>query len=169
MLIKDDFGITMSDEGGKEWIEKNLQIVYISLQNIDNALNGKLKDLAGGATFKMAEYHPPKECPTCTYSGWTSGTTVTFYTIKDNPLVQMNIYHEFGHVLDNSPGLVDVFSGHEGINNPKFLQDGYLSREALIDQSRDMYQHPISIYGDDPLGAQAEHWQTFSPTMSLEI
>jgi hypothetical protein len=71
----------------------------------------------------------------------------------------MNIFHEFGHLIDNSPGTVNAFSRDPGINNPDFLNDdGYLDRMALIDKSQDMYQHPMSIYTDDPITAQEEHW-----------
>jgi RHS repeat-associated protein len=156
--IKSKYGITMSDEGEKPWSLQNLRIVFLSLQNINNALNGKLKSIIGSATWKMAEYRPTADCTTCTYRGWTTGTNVTFHTMGNNAIHQMNIYHEFGHVLDNSPGLENVFSRDPGINNRDFLHDGYLSRDALIDKSRDMYQNPMTIYGNDPIRAQEEHW-----------
>jgi hypothetical protein len=158
-IIKDKFGITMSDGGGKDWNALNLSIVHSSLENINVALSGKLKSLVGGATFKLAEYVPTADCPTCTYSGWTSGTSITFYTMGSAAIRQMNINHEFGHLMDNSPGMVNVFSRDPDINNPDFLDNsGYLDRSALIDKSKDMYQHPMSIYGKDPIRAQEEHW-----------
>ena len=41
----------------------------------------------------------------------------------------MNIYHEFGHMLDNAPGLVDVFSG--ALDDPSFVGDnGYLTKDS---------------------------------------
>lgn len=61
--------------------------------------------------------------------------------------------------MDNSPGMVNIFSHGPGINNPELLDDnGYLDRSALIDKSKDMYQHPMSFYGKDPIRAQEEHW-----------
>ncbi|MBV6449396.1 MAG: hypothetical protein MHPDNHAH_00106 [Anaerolineales bacterium] len=162
-LIKDEFGIKMSEEddanntNAKAWDLRNLMIVYNTLGTINVALNGRLKSLVGGATFKWGEHDP--NGGNTTYRGLTYSTTITFYTIGNAAIRQMNIFHEFGHLMDNSPGMVNVFSRNPDINNPDFLDDnGYLDRSALIDRSQDMYQHPMSIYGDDPVSAQEEHW-----------
>jgi len=72
--IKEKYGVEVSDDGGKAWDPSNLLLIYSNLYRINRTLNGKLRSLVGGATFKMAEYIPTAECPTCTYSGWTSGT-----------------------------------------------------------------------------------------------
>jgi len=95
------------------WDARNLQNMYKSLGIINNALKGKTRSLIGGAIVKWGEYVETKEiCPQggCTYSGLTGGTTVTFKTIGKSVIRQMNIYHEFGHVLDNQPGRIDYFS-----------------------------------------------------------
>ncbi|WKZ47076.1 MAG: RHS repeat-associated core domain-containing protein [Anaerolineales bacterium] len=162
-LMKDEFGIKMSEEddanntNAKAWDLRNLMIVYNTLGTINVALNGRLKSLVGGATFKWGEHDP--NGGNTTYRGLTYSTTITFYTIGNAAIRQMNIFHEFGHLMDNSPGMVNVFSRNPDINNPDFLDDnGYLDRSALIDRSQDMYQHPMSIYGDDPASAQEEHW-----------
>ncbi|MCI0554079.1 MAG: RHS repeat-associated core domain-containing protein, partial [Anaerolineae bacterium] len=136
--IKVKYNITMSDKGGKKWSLKNLRTVYASLQNMDNALNGQLKEIAGGATFQMAEYQPTAKCSSCTYGGWTSGTTITFYTMGDAAIRQMNIYHEFGHLIDSQPGeMYDVFTNAlEGQGSPGYVgSDGYLNPDALISGS----------------------------------
>jgi hypothetical protein len=134
--IKSKYGITMSDEGGKAWSLLNLRIVFLSLQNINNVLNGNLKSIIGGATFMMAEYHPTDDCPLCTYGGWTAGTTVTFYTMGTAAIRQMNIYHEFGHLIDSLPGIMyDVFTNAlKNIDSPGFVgSNGYLNPDALVE------------------------------------
>jgi len=115
----------------------NLRIIYSSLQNINNALNGKLKSIIGSATFKMGEYTPPSDCPLCIYGGWTSGTTVTFYTIGNAAIRQMNIYHEFGHLIDSLPGsMYDAFTNALlGEGSPSYIINGYLNPDALINLS----------------------------------
>ena len=155
----------MSGDGGKKWDSRNLHLMYKSLGNINDALNGRTRSLIGGAIFKWGEYKETTEnCPngSCTYSGFTEGTTVTFFTIGNAVIRQMNIYHEVGHVLDNSPGMVNVFSGNPNINSPDFITDeGYLDTNSLISMSiyenRDAIQHPYSILDDATIGAQ-EHW-----------
>ena len=102
---------------------------------MDKVLGGKFRSLIyqGNPVFKLAEYSPTADCPLCQYSGETSGTTVTFYTLGNDPIRQMNIYHESGHLLDNSPGLVDTFSGAlDNIHHPTFIgQNDYLDPKAL--------------------------------------
>jgi len=166
--IKDKYGIDMSEKNDpnnpnpKKWDVKNLMLIDSSLFKINNALNGKLKSLVGGATFKWGEHKRTGPKDLSTYDGLTYGTTITFNTLGNNAIRGMNILHEFGHLMDNSPGMVDVFSRDPGINNPGFLTDkGYLNRLALVDQSQDMIQHPLSVYTDDPskrIIAQQEHW-----------
>jgi len=130
------FGIILSNED-KDWDEANAKLAYDSLVNINESLNGKLKSIVGGATFKLAEYVATKDnCPNggCTYSGWTAGTTVTFYTMGNAAIRQMNIYHEFGHLIDSLPGkMYDVFT--EALKNegsPNYIgSNGYLNPSAL--------------------------------------
>jgi len=163
-LIKDEFGITMSEENdynnpnAKTWDVKNLMTIFNSLSKINVALNGKLKSLVGGATFKWGEHDPGGG--NTTYHGLTYGRTISFFNIGNAAIRQVNIFHEFRHLIDNSPGMVDVFSRDPGINNPDFLDnDGYLDTNALVDQG--MIQHSYSINTDDQserLIAQQEHW-----------
>jgi hypothetical protein len=134
--IKSKFGIEMSDEGGKNWDVKNLRLVYSSLQNINNALNGNLKSLVGEATFKLAEY-TGEGCPKgkiCTYGGSTSGSTITFSTTGNDLIHQMNLYHEFGHVLNNLPGHDNEFSDAlKNYDHRSFINsEGKLDSSALI-------------------------------------
>jgi hypothetical protein len=167
--IKEKYGIEMSDAGGKAWDPSNMLLAYSSLYNINIALKGNLKSLVQGAIFQLREYVPTNEnCPNggCTYQGWTNGTTITFETMGTAAIRQMNIYHEFGHLLDNSPGMVDVFSTNPNINSSEFVtNDGYLNTNALISGSvsdptygtSQAVQHPYSILVDSTVGAQ-EHW-----------
>jgi hypothetical protein len=129
--IKVKYNITMSDKGGKAWRLKNLRIVYASLQNIDNALNGTLKSLVGGATFKLMNQNPEDG----QYHGVThlDGSGVDFYTLGDDAIRQMNIYHEVGHLIDNVPGMKNVFTDAvKNQKNPSWVRDGYVNTDALV-------------------------------------
>jgi hypothetical protein len=106
--IKSKFGIEMSDKGAKAWTIDNLRLMSSSLNNINNALNGNLKSLSQGWTFLMQNQKGGGS-----YHGVTStdGTmTIDFYTLGDDALRQMNIYHEVGHLIDNVPGMENVFT-----------------------------------------------------------
>ena len=161
-MIKILYGITLSDEGGKAWDNTNAKLVYDSLGNINKALGGQLKSLVGGATFKLSEHTGSGE-----YYGETSGTSITFYTIGKDAIRQMNIYHEFGHVIDNIPKIKDVFSKTlKNLASPSFVQaNGFLDPAAL--SSADVFdpnygtaqaiQHPYSFL-DDPTIASQEQW-----------
>jgi RHS repeat-associated protein len=134
-LIKDEFGIIMSDEGGKPWDSRNLQLMHTSLSNVDKILNGKLESLVKGATFKLIEQDKSKGGQ---YHGEThtiGPTGIDFYTVGDDAIRQMNIYHEVGHLLDNVPKSKDVFmNAVENENSPSWVADGYINKDALISQ-----------------------------------
>ena len=163
--IKSKFGIEMSEESDdhnlhpKKWNIDNLRIIWGALNQINNvALNGKLKELAGGATFKWGEY-ANSDCSGGSYCGRTYGTTIEFFNVGQANINLQNIFHEFAHVLDNSSKTYNAFSHAEGINNPDFLDDGgYLDPAALIDPYNDMIQDNLSVYAGDMVKAQNEHW-----------
>ncbi len=92
----------------KSWTIENLSLVYDSLQNIDNVLNGKLKSLVDGASFWLQKQNASDG----QYHGVThlDGSGIDFYTLNNDTLRQMNVYHEVGHLLDNVPALKDVFT-----------------------------------------------------------
>ena len=94
------------------------------------ALGGKAYSLVRGATFKLAEY--TKDAGE--YYGLTEGTTVTFFTKVGAAIRQMNIYHEVGHLINNMPGSIDVFSNAlTDATDRSFVGDnGYIVAEALI-------------------------------------
>jgi hypothetical protein len=118
-LIKRDFGITMEDGGaehpvfvdkkgsptsrGQAWDLKNIVQVYTGLSNINVALRGRLKSAIGYATFTLNS-HPISG----KYYGNTSGQIIDFYVTSIMPL--QNLYHEFGHVLNNLPEKDNDFS-----------------------------------------------------------
>ena len=159
-LIKRQFGITLSDSD-KTWDTRNASLLYSSLLNISAALGGRLRSIVenAGVTFRWTEYVGPKE-----YYSETSLTEVEFQTIGSAALRQQNIYHEFGHVLDNLPGMVDIFSKalkNTNTDDPSWLaSDGELDPRALIEGidvddpnyagGADAYQHPST----DPI----EQW-----------
>jgi RHS repeat-associated protein len=91
-LIHDDLGITMSDDK-HNWDTNNLEIVYFGLAQIDNIFGGKTKSFAEGSVFLLDGK------PIGQYSGFTTGRTIIFYTGSTIPF--QNLYHEFGHLLDN--------------------------------------------------------------------
>lgn len=163
-----DYGVTLADGGagddwqisvwGKKVNSKNWDLASarqadLALSRINKALEGKLHSIIGSATFTLNE-HP--ESPY--YYGYTHGSTVDFYIT--NKLSLINIYHEFGHVLNSLPGKDDAFSNAPNINNPDFLDDyGYLDTQALINKNASIYyQHAMSVFGDDKVTAQREHW-----------
>jgi hypothetical protein len=54
------------------------------------------------------------------------------------PIRQMNIYHEYGHLIDNLLGHAprNALQGEGGEGNPSYVGDsGYLNSEALISPS----------------------------------
>ena len=91
-LIKGDFGITMSDNK-HNWDVKNLILVYFGLEQIDSLFGGKIKSIVGDSVFQLDGNVAGH------YSGYTQGRTITFYTGTTVP--EQNLYHEFGHLLDN--------------------------------------------------------------------
>jgi hypothetical protein len=133
---KKRYGVTLSDEGGKSWDAANAYVAYASLFTMDNALGGTLKSIVNGSTFKLAEYHRTKQnCPSgnCTYSGWTEGTTVTFYTTGTNVLRPINVFHESGHVLNSLPESDNIFSNRlASLDHPSFINNGYIDAAAAI-------------------------------------
>jgi RHS repeat-associated protein len=126
--IKNQFGITMSDEGGKEWDLRNLTLISSSLQNIDDALNGQLKSWVGGAIFWLKKQNSGGQ-----YRGVThlDGSGIDFYTLGNDAIRQINIYHEVGHLIDNVPGLKDVFTNSVEDENPSWVSNDYISQGAL--------------------------------------
>ena len=106
--IKGDFGVTLKDGGtehqyfidtrgnptskGRDWNEKNASLVYFGL----STMNG-IKSIAGSLTFTL-NTHPDANH----YFGYTTPGNVDFYNTTTIPL--QNLYHEFGHVLNNVAG-----------------------------------------------------------------
>lgn len=132
-LIKAIYDIALVD-GDKAWTNANAKVIYESLNNMDSALLGQVKSLFGGRTLKLSEYSPTASCPTCTYGGWTSSGTITFYTTDNEPIRQMNVYHEFGHLIDSWPITEDRFSSALGAADRSFITEGgYVNSAALLE------------------------------------
>ncbi len=152
MMIWVKFGVKMSDDGEKNWGTINLRSVYVSLQNINNAINNKLKNLIGGVSFWLNK----QDATSGQYHGNThlDGSGIEFFTIGDAALRQMNIYHEVGHLLDNVPKFKDVFTNAvESLDNPNWVaSDGRINPKAL---------KSITI-ASDPNYSNVEARQTFS-------
>jgi hypothetical protein len=122
MIIWGKFGVTMSDDGGKKWSTTSLRSVNACLQNINNAVNNRLKSLIGGVSFWLQE----EFITGSVYHGKThpDGSGVDFFTTGDVALRQINVYHEVGHLLDNVPGMKDVFmNAVSNEDNPSWVDD----------------------------------------------
>jgi RHS repeat-associated protein len=139
MMILETYGISISDAGGKRWDTRNLYLMYRSLGNIDNVLTGRFSRLVWGATFRLSEYIPtPENCSlpdlSCQYYGWTSLQNITFYTIGNDAIRQMNIYHEVGHLIEHMPGMIHVFSTalEQEVNKSYINTNGYIDKLALL-------------------------------------
>jgi RHS repeat-associated protein len=147
--VRREFGITLSNNG-KDWSVQNSRIIYISLANINASLGGKSKTFFSGAILTLGEYKPTEEYPLSTYGAVTDpyNFSITFNTTGSAALRQMNIYHEFGHLIDCADGLFDVFSDAlADLDNPNFIgDDNNLDPDALIYQpyinNDEAIQHP---------------------------
>jgi hypothetical protein len=132
--IKSKFGITMGGE--KDWSSENLRKIYNGLMNIDKFLGGKVKSLVDGAEFVFGGDPSSRD-----YYGETGGMKITFYVKANLVIPFQNLYHEFGHLLDNAVGdaisdQIDarahytssgkyLFGGGEGALDPKLLLNNY--------------------------------------------
>ena len=186
---KKRYGVTLSDEGGKNWDAANAYVAYSSLYTMDNALDGTLKSSINGTTFKLAEYHRTKKnCPSgnCTYSGWTEGTTVTFYTTGTNVLRPMNVFHETGHVLNSLPGSGNEFSNRlQSLDHPSFITDGYInsagalvpwasepkqaSSDKITEQWADVFANYVAGNIDLSKSAGQDMYSFISATLALDV
>jgi RHS repeat-associated protein len=147
MMIRSRFGILMAD-GVKNWDARNLRLMYRSLGNIDTALNGRTTTLIGGATFKLMNQNPSEG----QYHGIThlDGSGIDLFTLDDDAIRQMNIYHEVGHLLDNVPGLKNVFTNAvKDAGKLSWVSDDFVSEEALISD------HVPNLYYPDTDAIQA--------------
>lgn len=134
------FKIGISDKY-KTWDVDNLSFVYSSLQNINKAVNGKLAAWVGGATLWLKNQEGSGE-----YHGAThlDGSGISFYTRGTDMIRQMNIYHEFGHLIDNVSGLKDAFTNAvKDQGNPSWVSGGFVSTTALINA-----RVPDAYYGN---------------------
>ena len=153
--IKDKFGVTMSDDGDKNWDIHNLNLMESSLKNIDATLNGNLKSLAQNWTFRLMNQNPADGA----YHGVThidGSRIIDFYTLNTQAIRQMNIYHEVGHLIDNTTGMEDYFTN--AIRNRvwkdsagQYLFGGY---EAGTINAYATLKSPYSVY--DPNYGSAE-------------
>jgi RHS repeat-associated protein len=129
-MIWTKYGIKMS-KGDKDWDVGNYRLIYSSLNTINNALNGYLRNNILGAEFKLMNQDPAEGH----YHGQThlDGSGIDFYTLGNDPIRQMNIFHEVGHLLDNVPGLKDVFTlAVENEDNPSWVdEDKQINPNAL--------------------------------------
>jgi hypothetical protein len=98
--IKDEFGIILGGSfyGTEEWPSVHIQIVYGALSRINDALGGNLKSRLGVASV----FHHITST-TGEYRGYTRSTNSIEFTLADKVPYHL-IYHEMGHLLDNTQG-----------------------------------------------------------------
>jgi hypothetical protein len=153
--IQGKFGITMAN-GDKSWDADNLQLMFESLSFINNnILNGHVISMVGGATFTLSEHVGNDGLYNgATHHLKTEPTGIDFYTIGTQALRQQNIFHEFGHLLDNVPGSWDAFTNAVASQgHPSWVSsDNKINLLAL--KSR--------FINDDPNYLNVEARQTFS-------
>ncbi len=154
------FGITFSNEGSKDWGVDNLRLVYQSLCNINAVLSGNLKSFIGEATFKLGEHVRP-EGDRSVYDGVTNGSNITFNTMGNAVIYQMNIYHEFGHLINNASGgkFFSDLDKIESTKNPSFIDEGgFIDTKALkglyVSDPNHGYAEALQHPGTD----RSEHW-----------
>jgi len=145
-------------KGGKEWDSVNLRLMYGSLGIVNTSTNGNLRAIAAGSTFTLNEHGPEGG----DYYGKTHTTEpsgIDFYTKGTQPLRQMNIFHEVGHLLDNVPGTWDVFTNAvASLNSPSWVgSDLRLNPDAL--KSRSIYNDP-----NYPVVAARQTYSGFGPS-----
>ncbi len=139
-MILGKYHIMMSDTGDKNWDSRNLHLMYISLGNINNVLDNQFRSLTGFASFTLRNQDPSGG----QYHGSTllDGSGIQFYTLGQNPIRQINIYHEVGHLLDNTSGLRDIFTNAvENLNNPSWVEDDMQITPYALN-SRYIYNDP---------------------------
>jgi hypothetical protein len=150
-LLAVQYHIRLDSVGGaKAWSKANAQVVYEAIQNIDLAVGGQLADKLKGANvvFRMEE-QPPVPGRSHSYSGWTHGTRIDFYTEGNDLLRRQNVYHEVGHMLDNVSNLAQ-FAGDLGGSNPSWIEGNAFAPDVLKSSSvydpnwrtADAVQHP---------------------------
>ena len=134
--VRQVFAITLGDDGAKRWSQNDARLIYASMSRINNVLDNQLFGILKGAnvTFRLQEQMRESPEDKSEYNGWTQGTLVDFYTMGSAALRQQNIFHEFGHVIDNLPSVKDTFSGALGmVSNPSWEdKDGFLDTPNVL-------------------------------------
>jgi RHS repeat-associated protein len=130
--IYSNYGVTLSNEG-KPWTATNAAIVLDSLNNISNINSSKVMDGIRGSTYVMAEYD--RDCTTgnC-YYGKAVRNKITFFTIGNAAIRQMNIYHEIGHQID-SRNKSNYTNNLISQGEPSYIDDDYINSKALVNQT----------------------------------
>ena len=105
------------------------------------------------------EYTGDKEYRGVTH---TDGTGIDFYTKGSAAIRQMNIYHEVGHLLDNAPGLKDVFTNAvKNENDPSWVApNNYIDAKTL--KSRYITNDPNYDSVEAIQASEAKPWEQWA-------
>jgi len=98
--LAQNYNVTLDDDGGRVWDLKNARVADLGFANMSKAANGKLNNISGATTLRLFTYEASDDCPTCTYSATTYRSGTVNFRITGTLRLQ-NLYHEFGHVIDN--------------------------------------------------------------------
>jgi hypothetical protein len=111
------------------WDTTNAEIIYNALVTMDQKLDGSLKNFSWGVTFnyKFDGKH---------YGGktWENGMGVNFH---GDTLMNQNIFHEFGHVMDIRSG--DYFSNNLSWKAVYTSTGGYVMGGSHYSRNSDGY------------------------------
>jgi len=151
-MIQGRFGIMLGDGGQKTWDQGNLHLMFTSLETINDAVDSTLRARVSGAKFTLNNQSVGGDYHGVTHTQEPSG--IDFYTKGNNLIRQMNIFHEVGHLLDNTNGTWDIYTNAvNSQKNPSWVgSDKKINPDTLVS---------LSVYDPNyPQGASAR--QTYS-------
>lgn len=110
-MVKNEFGITLSDDVQK-WALQDVITVLIALGRMADKDAGFLSRV-NSSTLTFTRTSMPGY-----YGGVTRGLSIEFHA-DPGAIPYLNIYHEFGHLMDNACGdvfstVLDHYSGYSG-------------------------------------------------------
>jgi RHS repeat-associated protein len=151
------YGVSMANSEEMTWSKANLRTAYQSLNMINSKLNGHLKSLINGTTFKIMGGGDQ-------YKGITSPTGIDFYVANGSTLIpNTNFLHETGHLIDFVPATANVFSGpltadrNNPSNNPDWTANGFVNEKLLLGK---LFQPVQASYIKDKAGNLLEDFDT---------
>jgi RHS repeat-associated protein len=145
-MVETTFGVNLEINPKKAWGSVNLRTLYYGLSKMAYVLGQSLQ-IFEGITLSIAEHISTDGISR--YGGSTDGTHSTFNTTGTDTLYTQNIYHEFGHLINNMSGssyeaALGAQAYYDSGKNYIFGGDsvGNINSKALFTTADDMIQHP---------------------------